>query len=119
MQSGALRRPPAPFPGDDFEAVRSARHGAREKRLNDAFFLDRGGQLVEAVLAKIPPWVAWIGAEKFDWNFLLSANARGGGERLRAAKQHGETAPEPRRRFLGGFMGFHKPVPQTRIVHQH
>src|ERR1700732_3229078 len=113
MQSGALRRPPAPLSGDDFVAVRSTRHGAREKRLNDAFFLDRGGQLVEAVLAEIPPRVAWVGAEKFDRNFLLAAHARGGGKRLRAAEQGGKTAPEPRR-FFGGFTGFHKPVPQSK-----
>src|SRR5580704_3165962 len=38
MQSGALRRKPAPLSGDDFVTVRSARHGARENWLNDAFF---------------------------------------------------------------------------------
>src|SRR6202048_558875 len=54
MQSGALRRSPAPLPGDDFVAIWSARHGAREKRLNDAFFLDRGGQLIEGFVAEIP-----------------------------------------------------------------
>src|ERR1700730_2530524 len=116
MQSGALRRPPAALSGDDFVGVRSARHGAREKRLNDAFFLDRGGQLIEGVFAEIPPRVARIGAKKFDRNFLLAARAGGGGERLRAAEQHGKTAPEQRRRFFGDFTLFHKPVPQPRIV---
>src|SRR5580693_968737 len=46
MQSGALRRPPAPLSGDDFVTVRDPCQRARENRLNDAFFLDRGGQLV-------------------------------------------------------------------------
>src|ERR1700730_543649 len=73
-------------------------------------------RLVEGFFAEIPTRVAWIGAEKFDRNFLLAARARGGGERLLAAEQGGKTAPEPRRRFFGGFTGFHKPVPKTRIV---
>src|ERR1700731_3326339 len=66
MQSGPLRRPPATLSGDNFVSVRSPRQRAREKRLNDAFFLDRGGQLVEGFFAEIPPRVARIGAEKFD-----------------------------------------------------
>src|ERR1700730_2273435 len=52
------------------------------------------------------PRVGWMGAGKSDRIFLLAAGARGGGERLRAAKQGGKTAPEPRRRSFGGFMGF-------------
>src|ERR1700730_1197188 len=71
MQSGALRRPPAAFTGDNFVSARDRRQRAREKRLIDAFFLDRSGQFVEGFLAEIPTWVAWIGAEKFDRNFLL------------------------------------------------
>src|SRR3984893_2540918 len=118
MQSGALRRPPAPLTGDNFEAVRSARHGAREKRLNDAFFLDRGGQLVEAVLAKIPPRVARIGAERFDRNFLRRA---GNWSAVRGipgpGKQGGKSAPEPRRRCFGGSTGFHPEIPRLRIIH--
>src|SRR5450631_4600443 len=45
MQSGALRRPPAAFPGDDFEHAGLIRHGTREDGLDDALLLDRGGQL--------------------------------------------------------------------------
>src|SRR6202047_3443605 len=116
MQSGALRRPPAPLTGDNFVSVRDPCQRAREKRLNDAFFLDRGGQLVEAVFAEIPARVARIGAEKFDRNFLLAANARGRGERLRAAKQGGKTAPEPRRRCFGGFSWLHAEIPRLRII---
>src|SRR6202171_5302425 len=115
MQSGSLRRPPAPLTGDNFVSVRDPCQRAREKWLNDAFFLDRGGQLVEGFFTEISTRVAWIGAEKFDRNLLLAARARGGGECLRAAKQGGKPAPEPRRRGFDGFTGFHKPVPRTRI----
>src|SRR5271156_4949861 len=117
MQSGALRRPPAPLSGDDFISVGSARHGTRENRLNDAFFLDRGGEVGQGIVAEIPARVAGIGAEKFDRNFLRRAGSSGA---LRdfpgPAKKRGKTAPKPRRRFFGGFSWLHAEIPRLRII---
>src|SRR5262249_8363280 len=102
MQSCALRRPPAPLPGDDFVDLRIARQRAGKDRLKDALFLERGGELVERIGTKILPRVARIGAQKFDRNFLRAARARRGGKRLRSAKKRGQTASQTLRR-LGLF----------------
>ena len=47
MQARLLRRAPAPFAGDDLVLVGLARNGADNNRLEDAFFADRVGELVE------------------------------------------------------------------------
>jgi hypothetical protein len=58
------------------------------------------------------------GLRGLGWSNSIGFSAgrvRGGGERLRAAKQHGKTAPELRRLF--GDLLCYKPVPQPSIVH--
>src|ERR1019366_3824885 len=118
MQSGALRRPPAALSGDDLEHARLTRHRAGEKGLDNAFLLDRGGQLGEFLFAKMPARIAGIGTQKFDRDFSWAA--RGLQRTLRLslgpAEEGGETAPEPRPRFFRGFTWFHRQLPISKKV---
>ena len=66
MQIGALRRAPAPFAGDDLEAVVVAGALAHHDRLNDAVLADRGGEFFQFGFAEGATRVARIGTEILD-----------------------------------------------------
>src|SRR5712692_5471084 len=93
MQTGALRRAPAPLAGDDLEGVGVAARRANHDRLHDAALADRGGELVELGIRKIATWITRVGLEKFDRNAALSARALGrGGFGADVADERGKPA---------------------------
>ena len=66
VQPRPLRGPPAALASDDFVSVRNAGNRANDDRLDDAAFLDGGGELIEFRIVEALSRVTRIGAQEFD-----------------------------------------------------
>src|ERR1051325_9555248 len=101
VQTGALRRAPAPLAGDDLESVGRAAHGAHDDRLDDAALADRAGELAELGVGEMTARIARIGLDELDRHAALAtAHVLLRLRRLLVgadvADQRRETATEPR-----------------------
>ena len=72
VQTGALRRAPAPLAGDDLESVGHAAHRPYHDRLNDAAFAQRSGKFVKFIVGKHAPRIARIRPQRTGRNSPLS-----------------------------------------------
>ena len=61
-----LRCTPAALARDNLELLGVARAGAHDKRLNDALFLDRGGQFFQLFWRKAAPRLVRVWIHAFD-----------------------------------------------------
>ena len=89
VQPGLLRRPPAPFAGDDLEPVTDRAH---QQRRHDSMPLYRCRQLVEGLVVEGPPRVLRVRREMLDRHRARLVADGGGWRPLRCAVR-----PEARR----------------------
>ena len=98
--SGPLRRPPAPFAGDDFIGVVDPRDGADHHRLDHAALPDRVGEFIEFGVVKPPAGVARVRAQELDRRLSDPARRSEGGRVLpRRAEERGKASSQTRARF--------------------
>src|ERR1700742_723085 len=102
VQTGKLRGAPAPFAGDDLEAVGRALDCAHHDRLDHAVLLDRVGELAQLGFGKLAARVARIRLDEFDRHLALRPRPlflRGLAADI--ADQTCKTAAQSRTRFFG------------------
>ncbi len=94
-EAGALRRPPAPFAGDDVVAALVPFLGDHHDRLDDALRLDAFGKLFEPGLVEIGAGLEAVRLELADGQGEQSAaRAFGLGFGLGGAQERVEPAPQ-------------------------
>jgi hypothetical protein len=102
VQARDLRGTPAPFPGDDLEAILCALDRPHHDRLDHTVLLDRFGELGELSLGEFAARVARIGLDEFDRHLALRPWAiLMGGLAADITDQTCKTASQSRTRFVG------------------
>ncbi len=107
-----MRRPPAPFAGDDLVDIGDTRHAAHDDRLENASLANRIGEVLQIGLGEHPAGIAGARAQELDRNLALPARA---GQRLilaadiadqrRQVRVRAATVPNlpPSRKFLNNI----------------
>ena len=73
-QTGKLRRPPAPFTGNDLIAI--DRGGANDDRLYDAMLANGAGKIMQLGLVEIAARIARVAADEFDRDQAIGIDRR-------------------------------------------
>ena len=110
VESGPLRRPPAPLAGDDLvgRAVLAAVAGSHHQRLNDALLADRGGQALDLGLVEVLARLVGVGRQVLDRDGEQRALPRAERSRLHGfAEEGGKALTQAALARRAARVGFH------------